>query len=289
MKKKIFITGISSSIIQKLALLIDLSKYDIIGVSRNPSSVQIQGIKVIEGDILEFHKISHILEGCYMVIHGAAITHSRDEKEYFNVNVIATEKIIESAKKHKVERFVYISSNTAGKESGTYGYTKLLAEQHIQKEINNWIILRPSEIFGSGKGEGIDKLLNDCLHKSVVLCPTNVPTKLCPIYIDDAVNLMFNHTFNDSILNTISVINGNEKFSYLEIIELTKKISKKKITVLFLSKRFMYFVKWVAKISPINIGIVPDQVDRLYAVKAIEPNKNPLLKLEEYIKRLVIV
>jgi nucleoside-diphosphate-sugar epimerase len=287
MKKKIVITGISSAIVKKMTEQLDLSKYDIVGITRNLSNVSLSGIKIIKGDLLNMMDYSTLLNDCYMIIHGAAITHSRKEKEYFKINLDATKKLVDAAKKYNVERFIFVSSNTAGKTSGTYGLTKFLAENYIKKKCNNWIIFRISEVYGGNKGEGIEKLLSDILTNSIVLCPTNVPSKLCPIHIKDVAQQMLHHTFLRERLNITLMINGPKAYSYSEIIDLGKKKSKRKVKVIYLSKRFMFFVKWIVKKCPFNIGIVPDQVDRLYSVKDIRPNENTLIKLEDYIDKLL--
>jgi nucleoside-diphosphate-sugar epimerase len=287
MKKKIVITGISSSIIQKLAALIDFSKYEVIGISRNPSSTSLDNIKIVKGDLLNIQEFSSHLKGCYLIIHGAAITHSKKEAAYYEVNFEATKKLVALANDCGVERFAFISSNTAGKESGAYGLTKLLAEEYIQKHLETWTILRLSAVYGDSKKEGIEKLINEVLDKSTVLCPTDVPCKLYPIHVSEAIQIMFSRIFDDKYLNKNSVINGSEGFSFFEIIELTKQISNRKVRVIFLGKKVMSLIKIIAKLSPINLGIAPDQIDRLYTQKHIDSNTEAVMKLEDYIKQLV--
>ena len=127
MKRKVVITGISSPIIQKLTARIDLSEYEVIGISRNPSFV-LDNVQIVNADIRVIQQYAHHLQNCYMVIHGAAITHSKSEKAYYDINLDATVALVAEAKKLSVTRFVFISSNTAGTKSGAYGVSKLLAE-----------------------------------------------------------------------------------------------------------------------------------------------------------------
>jgi nucleoside-diphosphate-sugar epimerase len=281
-KRKIVITGISSPIIQKLTARIDLSKYEVIGISRNPSFV-LDNVKIVTADIQENQQYSDQLHNCYMVIHGAAITHSKSEKTYFDINLKATIALVEEAKKHSVTRFIFISSNTAGMESGAYGLTKLLAEQHIQKELKQYSIIRLSEVYGGSKKEGIDKLIDDALHKSVLVCPTGMSSKLSPIHIEDTVGQLHNSIFRNAPVGNVSVINGPETFTYQEIIGLIENVTKRKIKVFYFNKNVMYLIKWMVKISPIKFGIVPDQVDRLYSAKHIEDNTTPMKTLSQYL------
>jgi nucleoside-diphosphate-sugar epimerase len=286
MKRKIVITGISSAIMQKLFLLIDLSEYEVIGISPIPVSKQLDNLKIVKGDLLNIHEIEYCLEGCYMVIHGAAVTHSRNKKDYYQVNLDATKSLVDIAKDHGVQRFIFVSSNTAGTKSGTYGITKLLAEDYIEQNFDNWTILRLSEVYGGGKNIGIEKLINDVINKPFVFCPGGIPSKFYPIHVDDAVELMNSRIFDDSYLNKITVINGSEGFSFQEVIELTRSIAKSKAKVITLNRKLMFLIKTLVNIFPMNIGIVPDQIDRLYSIKHHEISEGSLMKMGTYIEDL---
>ena len=288
MKQKIIITGISSALMQKLSSLIDLSAYEVTGISRNPATTRLQNIQVLKGDICEIHELTPSFRDCYMVIHGAALTHSRSTKEYFKVNLEATKSLVEVARGNGVRRFVYISSNTAGLKSGAYGLTKLLAEEYIQEHADHWTILRLSEVYGGDKNEGIEKTIHETIGKSLVFCPVGVPSRFHPIHIDDAVRIMHHRIFSDEYSNSISAINGPEGFYYGEIIALIERLMGKTIRVIPLGKRVMMLIKLIASILPVYIGLVPDQVDRLYAEKHLEEPEASSMKLETYLHKIII-
>lgn len=289
MKRKIVITGISSVIMQKLCLLIDLSEYEITGITRNPDSISLDNIKIVKGDLHNIQEFAHFIAGCDMVIHGAAVTHSRNEKEYYRVNLEATQSLVEIAHDHGVRRFIYVSTNTAGTKSGAYGLTKLLAEEYIQKNFNGWTILRLSEVYGGGTSEGIEKLMADVLGKPYVICPVGMASKFYPIHITDAARQMHSRifNFNDKYLNKISVINGPDGFSFSEVIGLTKTISGKNVRVVYLNRKLMFLIKYFTRMLPLNLGMVPDQVDRLYSTKHFEKPEGFFMKMETYIEELV--
>jgi nucleoside-diphosphate-sugar epimerase len=288
MKKKILITGISSALMRKLCLLIDPSGYEIIGISRHPESVRLQNIQVLKGDLSAIHELAPYFRDCYMVIHGAALTHSRSSKAYFKVNLEATKKLVDMARENGVLRFVFISSNTAGLKSGAYGLTKHLAEEYIRDHANRWTILRLSEIYGGDKSEGIEKTIHVTIDKSMVFCPVGVPSRFHPIHMDDAVRIIHHRIFSEERGNAISVINGPEGFSYREIITLIERLMGKRIRVIPLGKRTMMLIKLLARILPVNVGLVPDQVDRLYAAKHFEVPEGSLMKLEIYLMKLIV-
>lgn len=276
-------TGISSSMIQQLVGLIDRDRFEVVGITRDPRTLLLKGVQLIQGDLRDASSFAHCLEGCYMVIHGAAITHSRWERAYRQVNLEGTQQLLDAANAHQVERFVFISSNTAALENGAYSQTKWLAEQYIQEKCENWTILRLSEVYGDGKQEGIAELIQNALHKSIMLCPTGMPSKMYPIHVADAVRRMYAGIFTDAQRNLITVINGPEGFSFSEAIEMSSILAKKKVHVIQLSKRTMHFIRFILRLCPFQLGIVPDQIDRLYGRKHLGDRHADEMKLKAYI------
>lgn len=95
-----------------------------------------------------------------MIVHFAGLTHSSDEQRYWKINLEGTVRLAEAARKDGCRRFVYISTRCATHGSGAYGESKLAAEQTLQKfEWKSLLIIRPSEIYGGGGNEGIDRML----------------------------------------------------------------------------------------------------------------------------------
>ena len=289
MRKKVFITGITSSIIQQLIPFINSSEYQIIGLSRNLISEKNDAIKIILGDIQNPSTYKKYLIDCDIIIHAAAITHSKNEKKYEEINFIATKNLIDFAKKWKVKTFIYISSNTANLNNGAYSKSKVLAENYLQNNFKRWKIIRISEIFGGAKNEGLEKLIQNSLKKKFVLYPKNMSSKFSPLYIDDIGTLLYEQIFINQEKNKIFHINGNEHFTFKEILKLIKKNQKKSLIALGVSRNIMFLIMRISKIIPFNIGVVPDQIERLYGLKTygnIDDN-NITLKLESYLKKSV--
>jgi nucleoside-diphosphate-sugar epimerase len=291
MKKKIFITGISSLLVKEIIALIDTEKYSLIGLTRDTNKVKLGSdieLSLIEKDILDMteEEYDRILKNCSMVIHGAAITHSRNKKTYLSVNFEATKTLVNSAKRNQIDNFIFLSSNTAGRNSGAYGESKLLAENYIKDHINNWTNFRITEVFGGIKNEGIEKLIEDALSKNQVLCPKDVPTKLCPIHVKDAARIMHQLSFLEPQINKTTIISGSQLFSYEEIIKLGGKHNQQQPRILFIPKLVMQMIKVLVSLIPFRLSIVPDQVDRLYSEKSIVTRRDTTISLESYIEEV---
>lgn len=129
-----------------------------------------------EGDVLSEERIAEVMEkyGIDFVVHAAAITPNRDrEKEQMRtvlqVNCLGTLNVLNAAAKHKVNRFVYISSVAVYGDSAqqydpvfedvvknprsTYETSKFAAERLVRRyaELHGTdaVSLRLGDVFGA--------------------------------------------------------------------------------------------------------------------------------------------
>jgi UDP-glucose 4-epimerase len=161
---RVLFTGASSPLGgQVLAGLLALEQYSEIWVAihRRPPAVthpKVRLVKVhLEDDELDLSEIPAPLD---LVIHFAAVTHADNAEAYSRVNFSGTMHLAHAARALGCRRFVYVSTRCATEGSGAYGESKLAAERGLLSlEWDGLLILRPSEIYGSSSGEGIDQLL----------------------------------------------------------------------------------------------------------------------------------
>lgn len=71
--------------------------------------------RFVQGDVAEPKDVERAMEGCQAVVHFAAESHVdrsiRSAAEFLRTNVLGTHALLESARGHKVERFVHISTD----------------------------------------------------------------------------------------------------------------------------------------------------------------------------------
>ena len=283
-KIKILITGASSELMQKFIQNIDTAIFDILVITYKKNYTGNKSVQVLKGDICDAEFLNEALKGVQIVVHAAAVTHRLKPEDYYNVNVQGTINLVNSAKLNQVEKFIFISSRTAGENSGAYGVSKLQGELYVKGNLNNWLIFRPAEVFGIGKHEGIEKLIGDIANKKFVLCPLQVKSKLYPIHADDVIKIMLDCVFKHQMSNEIITINGNQGFSYPEIIRFISGIFSKKVIVIPVPKVFMYFIKVIIEFAGVDIGLAPDQIPRLYSIKETQNAAFDQISLKQYLK-----
>jgi len=124
-----------------------------------------------------------------LVVHFAGLSHSFKDEDYWEVNYKGTIKLAQLARMKGCGRFVYISSWRANEGAGSYGESKLAAERALSElPWTSLLILRPSEVYGAGGKEGIDKWIR--LAKDLHLVPMIFGnSNFCcrPLFVNDFV------------------------------------------------------------------------------------------------------
>ncbi|MEY5046740.1 MAG: hypothetical protein RLZZ175_99 [Bacteroidota bacterium] len=284
-KIKVFVTGASSEIIQDFISICDPSEYHFYCLTRQSGFKNYSNITWVFGDLLNINSYSNELISCDLIIHAAAITHSFTEEPYFEVNFKATQKLVDLFAQFPEKKFVFISSRTASIESGAYGESKFLAENYIKQKLANWLIIRPSEVFGTTKNEAIAQLIQDASQKKIMLCPVGMKSAMFPIFVNDLNQLMYEAIFIKKLNQEILHLNGNESFTFYSLITLVNKILGNKTLIIPIPKIGMYCIAFLLKLFKINVGVMPDQIPRLYSSKQHSTIDFKFFTIETFIKK----
>ena len=164
------------------------------------------GDDIFQGDIGQPETISQLLQDCDVVVHTAAlVSNSIADADMWRVNVLATRNLIAAAEKHKVRRFVQISSivaygNSAEGEldeehpvhadGGSYVLTKLASEHAVLAATANspmeLVIIRPGDVYGPGSRPWVI-LPIEAINKGQFMLPANGQGFFRPIFISDLI------------------------------------------------------------------------------------------------------
>ena len=157
MIETVFVTGGSSTLGQHVLHRL-MSHFHVLAVVHR-HNVEIPGaeIELLHGGLEETVRDPRALQRAQVVLHMAAVTHADEPTEYFRVNAELTKQLVSacSASQH----FIYVSTICAHPDGGAYGRSKWLAEEAIRGSRLDYTIIRPSELYGSRGGEGIDALI----------------------------------------------------------------------------------------------------------------------------------
>ena len=289
-QQKIFITGVTSDIMQKLVQHLDNKKYKIYGLTRSLKSREDPEVQYVVGNIEEPEAFKDYLSNCSILIHAAAVTHSFRKGRYFEVNLDSTRRLIDLATQYDVKKVVYISSNTAGEKNGAYSLTKSLSEEYLKDNFKTWLILRPSEIYGGRKREGIENFISQLINKLIIFYPAGVPSKLYPIHVEDVAKIIYSVVFKEEMTNEKITICGSTGYSFSELVKIAGNLRRKNIIPVPVLKPWMFLIKNITERLPFFLGVIPDQITRLYSQKNIGSTmfRTGQLNFEEYLKERIL-
>lgn len=284
-RKLVFVTGGSSGLLQEAVRLIDRTKFDVVCLTRRLCETKEPSVHWLIGDLHRPETYSAALSEADIIIHGAALTHSTDPSAYFRTNVEGTKILLDAVPKGRNPHFVLISSRTATPESGAYGESKWQAEELVKNTADKWLILRPAEIFGGAKREGVDRTIDSAVKGGLVACPVGMKSKLYPIHQTDAAKVIYRAIFEEERLRETQYINGNEGYSYVELLRLVAAVTGRRIFALPTPKPALKLAAFLGRITGFDVGFVPDQIERLYSLKQHGAAPEIAHPLKEYIKQ----
>lgn len=179
MKKKVLITGGAGFLGINLVRYFLDKGFDIISLDFAPFNYDDakDKIKIINGDIRDKKIVDKAMQGIDVVIHTAAALPLYSKKDIFSTDIGGTTNVIESAFKHKVDRFIHISSTAVygipdhhplyetDKLDGVgyYGEAKIKAEEVCKEYRDKGMtitIIRPKSFIGRER-LGVFALLYD--------------------------------------------------------------------------------------------------------------------------------
>jgi nucleoside-diphosphate-sugar epimerase len=236
----IFITG-SNGFVGK-ALIRECQKKNIkfVGADRK-----------LYGDLTKQDHWEKFLEGVSAVVHLAARVHVMNEvdsdplKAFREVNVLATLRLAEAAKKMKVRRFIFISSiKVNGEETPTrpfsaddvpapqdpYGVSKYEAEKELMKlheeGVFEVVIIRPPLIYGPGVKANFEKLMV-FVKKDIPLPFGLVKNRRSLVSVYNLADLILMCVQNPKASGNVFLASDDESLSLKELLLKMGKVTKR--------------------------------------------------------------
>jgi nucleoside-diphosphate-sugar epimerase len=231
---KILITGASGFIGSNLCQYLNEKKIDVVKVNReNGFDLSKRGWT---NGIKE--------EGVDIIVHLAQSNNHRDfekqAEDIFDINVSATQEILEWSRLNGVKRFIYTSSfnvyeiNSMSREESSkvkpesfYGLTKLISEQLVghYSSFFETIILRLNTVYGPNQAKAlIPQMIQKLNNNETIYLAKGEGVILSPIYVDDVSKIFLkliksNKNFGNEIIN----IAGEEIVSLEKIVKILSK------------------------------------------------------------------
>lgn len=163
---RVFITGVSSTIGQCAASQLIARGCSVTALIHRHSLPGGLPVKIVTGSILDPEAYKAAVLDADVILHLAGLSHSDVPKLYDEVNTEGTRRLLGTCMPGAF--FVYLSTRCAHPDGGDYAVSKLRAEQAVISSGLRYAIIRPSEVYGTKAGEGIERMLQFAMRYRVI-------------------------------------------------------------------------------------------------------------------------
>lgn len=181
--------------------------------TQKAEKLKLPNVIFFEGDILDVVSIDRAMKNCDYVFHLAAFAKvwAPRAKTYFDLNVVATNNVLDAARKHNIKRSVITSTaGVYGASTGTkaitekssrefdffneYESSKALSESKIKDYVLDGldaVIVSPTRVYGptlTGKPESVTLLIEKFVKGSWRFLPGDGTKVGNYVFVDDVVS-----------------------------------------------------------------------------------------------------
>jgi len=200
--------------------------HDVTALARTPEGADLaEGVETAVGDVTAYDSIEGAFEGQDAVVNLVALSPLFKPKggddAHFDVHLGGTENVVRAAEAHDVGRIVQMSALGADPDGPTaYIRAKGQAETIVRESDLEWVIVRPSVIFGDG-GEFVS-FTKKLTPPGIAALPGGGKTRFQPIWIRDLVPMLADAVEDESHVGETYEIGGPERLALREVAKLVR-------------------------------------------------------------------
>jgi nucleoside-diphosphate-sugar epimerase len=231
--KKIVVTGAAGLVGQNLVpRLMARGFTEIVAIDKHPTNVTIlkkyhPTVRVLHQDLAENSSLGPNsweveLAGCQALVVAHAQIGGLEAAAYVRNNVVATERLLEAAMRHKVPYIVNISSSVVNSMAvDNYTETKKAQESLVSACGIKQIVLRPTLMFGWFDRKHVGWLARFMQRVPVFPIPGSGKFLRQPLYAADFCEVAVSSIMNEA--TGAYNITGQERIDYIDLIRAVKE------------------------------------------------------------------
>jgi NADH dehydrogenase len=237
---RILVTGGTGFVGQHLCRELHERGHEVTALARTPDDADLPAeVARVEGDVTTYDSIVDAFEGQDAVVNLVSLSPlfkpSGGDQMHDIVHRKGTENCLRAAEEHDVQRFVQMSGLGADPNGDTaFIRAKGRAEASVTESDRDWVIFRPSVVFGEG-GEFVSftKRLKGMFAPGVPLYPLpgGGETRFQPIWVGDLVPMVADAVEDDAHVGHVYDVGGPEVLTLEEITNLVFESEGKSITI----------------------------------------------------------
>ncbi len=217
---KVLVTGASGFIGRPLARHLVARGHRVRAlVRRAEEQGSLAEAECVTGDLRDAPSLERATLGMEGIVHLACATGIARESAVRAVNVEGTRTLLDAARRHGVRRVVFISSISARRRRmGPYGRTKREGEALVAASGLEWVVLRPSLVYGPGEAGSFARLSRTLRSLPVVPVIGDGRIALDPVHVDDVCAVIEQCLTRDDVAGKTYDLLGPERLSFDELL-----------------------------------------------------------------------
>ena len=220
------ITGAAGFVGRNLIPVLVKNGYKVTALVKNKSEkekLKNMKVKIVVGDMSEAGRWQESFRDNPVVVHLAAEISSKDPQTFVKNNVVATQNLIEAAKKFKIKRIIHFSSAAVDStREDPYSKTKKEQEAIITQSGIEYFVLRPSMMYGPTDDKNVGWLIKTLKRLPITPLPGGGQFGRQPIFIGDICQIVL-RLIEARSGNKIYEIHGYEYITLKQMVVTIKK------------------------------------------------------------------
>jgi len=186
---KIAVVGATGFVGSHLVPHLIAAGHEVVGISRDGRRLSEWGgsVEARAADVATGIGLDKSLAGADAVVHLTAIPRETKGRTFDEINVRGVERVVTAAERAGIRRFVHLSAmGVVDDPKLGYLHSKWRGEQAVRTSSLDWVVLRPSLMFGPG--DGFFNLVKATLRywsPAVVAIPGKGDARFQPLSVDD--------------------------------------------------------------------------------------------------------
>ena len=165
--------------------------------------------------------------GADAVVHLVAIPRESKGRRFEQVNVRGTRRVVDAAERAGIRRFVHLSvMGVADDPKLGYLCSKWLGEQAVRQSSLDWVVLRPSLMFG--QGDGFFNLVKTTLRfwsPGVVAIPGRGDSRFQPLAAEDLAIAVERCLTDAGRAGSVYELGGPDWLTYRQIVDEVMRVT----------------------------------------------------------------
>lgn len=165
--------------------------------------------------------LDEALAGADAVVHLVAIPRESAGRRFDAVNARGTERVVEAAERAGVRRFVHLSAmGVIDDRKLAFLHSKWRGEQAVRSSALEWVVIRPSLLFG--EGDGFFNLVRTTLRSwspGIIAIPGRGDTRFQPLAVDDLAIAIERSLTDAGRARSVYELGGPEHLTYRQIVD----------------------------------------------------------------------